>query len=174
MNKNSYRFLARFAFFMGVALSAVTELRALEDPFEGSWEVDLVKSKFASGAPVKSAISLYESLDGNRIRYTAQFVGVDGTVVTREFTAAFDGEDHAVSGDPEADAVALSRLEPRVIMGIYKKKGRVTYAFVRAVSADGKSMTARQMGTNSKGLPIYSEVLSYRLEKNPFPQKGKK
>ena len=57
--------------------------------------------------------------------------------------ATFDGEDHAVSGSPLMDTIALTRPASHVIAGTGKKAGTVTLTDTLTASPDGEVLTLR-------------------------------
>ena len=55
--------------------------------------------------------------------------------------APFDGKDHAVSGSPLMDTIALTRPGSHVIAGTGKKAGAVTLIDTLTASPDGDVLT---------------------------------
>jgi hypothetical protein len=65
----------------------------------------------------------------------------DGSEMTVGLHAAFDGEDHSVSGSPLMDTIACTRPAPLVIASTGKKAGAVTLTDTLTVSPDGEVLT---------------------------------
>ena len=74
------------------------------DAVVGSWKLDVAKSKFSGAAP-KSATRVYaETADGTSL--DQKLVGADGKEMSMHTSIKYDGKDHAVTGNPDADSVS--------------------------------------------------------------------
>jgi hypothetical protein len=129
------------------------------DPLVGTWELNVAKSKFNPGPPLKSSTRTFEAV-ANGIKYTGQSVRADDTTGASHYTAYFDGKDYPITGDSNADTVSLKRIDRFTTEGIFKKAGKITYRVKRVVSQDGKIWTHTSEGTNSQGKP-FSDVLVF-------------
>lgn len=67
------------------------------------------------------------------------------------FTAHYDGKEYPVSGNPDADTIAVKRTDKSSAKSILKKDGKATLTTTRHVSKDGKTLTMTTTGTNAKG-----------------------
>ena len=87
--------------------------------------------------------------------------GVSGTgeKVHWEYTAQYDGKDVKVTGNPDADMLAMTRTSARVTETVYKKAGKVTLTNRRTVSADGKTLTVTQTRTNAQGQKVNNTIV---------------
>jgi hypothetical protein len=71
-------------------------------------------------------------------------------------TAKYDGKDHPVTGNPNADTVTLGKPEGLKSETTFKKAGKVTAVNARTLSADGKTLTIESKGTDEKGRPTHN------------------
>lgn len=119
------------------------------DPQVGTWKLNLAKSKYNAGQPPKSSTVVVEAA-GQGIKVTADTVLANGTNRKISYTAPYDGKEHAVTGTPDYDMVAITR-SGNTIDGTRKKGGKVVQTFKTVVSADGKTRTTTTTGTNAAG-----------------------
>ena len=146
---------------VGVAvLYAGSSLVAQADPLIGSWKMDATKSKFDPGPATKSSTVVYAAA-GAGLKATIDGVTSTGDKTHWEYTAQYDGKDVAVtgSGNPDADMVAMTRASANVTQTVYKKGGKVTLTNKRTVSADGKTLTVTQTGTNAAGQKVNNTIV---------------
>ena len=124
------------------------------DPLLGTWKLNLAKSSYSPG-PTPRAVTLRYEAAG-----TGMKVSVDGETPTGRmqwgYTADLDGKENAVTGNPEADLVALKRIGPLTTEATTKKGGKVMTTNTRVVSADGKTLTITAKGINAEGKPVHN------------------
>ena len=142
-----------------VAFAGLELLAQGTDPLVGTWKLNVAKSKFNPGPPLKSSTRKFEAV-GDGLRFSGQNLNSDGTTLSVEFTAYFDGKEYPIKGDPNADTLSLRRIDRFNTEGTFKKAGKVTYRVKRVVSQDGKIWTLTAEGTNTQGKP-YSDVLVF-------------
>src|ERR1700681_3361868 len=85
----------------GLALAA--------DPVEGTWKLNVSKSKFSPGPAPKDETRVYEA-QGEGIKATVRTIDADGHTTTIHIAANYDGKDYPVTGASDHDAVALKRI----------------------------------------------------------------
>jgi hypothetical protein len=122
------------------------------DPMSGTWELDLAKSKISSPAP-KSQTRTYV-VAGDSVKLTSKGVSADGNPTAVQFDARFDGKDYPITGLPNADTIALKKIDDFRATATLKKNGKVAVTSTRTVSKDGKTMTIKSKGTDAKGEKI--------------------
>jgi hypothetical protein len=142
-----------------VAFAGLELLAQTTDPLVGTWELNVAKSKFNPGPPLKSSTRKFEAV-GDGLKFSGQNVNADGTTTVGQWTAYFDGKDYPSTGDPTADTMALKRIDRFNTEGIFKKASKITYRVKRVVSQNGKIWTHTSEGTNSQGKP-FSDVLVF-------------
>jgi len=128
------------------------------DNWVGSWTLNLAKSKFASGPAPKSQTLKWESTaDG--IKLTSDGVDADGKATHSEYVSKYDGKEVAWTGNPLADTAAPKRIDDNHYLNTWKLGGKVTVNAKVAVSADGKTLTVRQIGKSPDGKPVNSTAV---------------
>jgi hypothetical protein len=129
------------------------------DPLVGTWKLNVAKSRFNPGPPLKSGMKKFEAArDG--LKFSGQDLNADGTKLTVQWTAYFDGKDYPIKGDPNADTLSLKRIDRFKTESTFKKAGKVTYRVKRVVSQDGKAWQLSSEGKDSKG-KSFSDVLVF-------------
>jgi hypothetical protein len=114
---------------MIAALLLLAHLAAADaDPVLGTWELDVAKSTFDPGPPLKSQTRTYEQ--------TAKGV---------KFT---------LHGSPSVNSVSLKLVDRFTAIAVEKKDGKPMFNVRRVVSSDGQTMTVTSVGTNVKGVAI--------------------
>jgi hypothetical protein len=125
--------------------------RAQSVPVEvGTWTLNLGKSKFSPGPAPKASTVTY-SAAGQGLKAVIDGVGPDSSKVHWEYTANTDGKSYPVTGNPDADMVVVKRVDANTLENTYTLKGKQTVIVRRTVSADRKTLTVTQTGTNAQG-----------------------
>jgi len=119
----------------------------------GTWKLNVAKSKYSPGPAPASAIIKIEAA-GAGTKVTVDQVGADGTKQHWEFTANYDGKDVPITGNPNADTVARTRIDANTVQTVSKKGGKIVATQISTVSSDGKTRTVTTKGTNAEGKPI--------------------
>jgi len=65
----------------------------------------------------------------------------------------YDGADHRVTGNPDADTISIRRINDTKGESTFKKKGKVMTVNVRTLSPDAKTLTIDTTGTTGDGKP---------------------
>ena len=119
----------------------------------GTWKLNLAKSKYSPGPAPKSLTLKFESTaDG--IKLTSDGVNAEGNPTHAEYVSKFDGTDVPYSGNPEADTALAKKIDDNSYENVWKKDGKTTITANAVVSKDGKTMTIRLKGTDSKGRAV--------------------
>jgi hypothetical protein len=133
---------------LGLAL-ATTVLA--EDPFPGTWKLNVAKSQFnPPSSAVKSILVKIEAQE-NGLKFIFDVVDAAGKSTHYEEAPKFDGKDYAVKGDPETDTVALKRMGANGFEVLNKKGGKETNRVKVVFSKDGKSSTCTTITKDAKG-----------------------
>ena len=152
------RVLFLFAFLVLTAV-AVCPLLAEDNPFLGTWKLDVAKSKFDPGpAPKNQTRTIVQQ--GNGVKYSFEGVGADGKPFAFSFVTYYDGTEAAVTGTGTpggADAINLKRVNPHKIEGTLSKGGKEVGKVVAEVSKDGKVATVKGKGKTADGKEYSSE-----------------
>ena len=115
------------------------------DAVDGSWKLNVAMSKFSGTAPKSSTRVYTDSADGTTLEQKT--VGADGKEMSMQVTLKYDGKDHPITGNPDADSVAGKAIDAHTSHFTMKKGGKVVGTVHRVVSADGKTLTVTQSGT---------------------------
>lgn len=129
-------------------------------PWAGTWKLNVAKSKYSPGPAPKSSTIKMEATAGGGIKQTQEQVTATGETRHIEVSAMFDGKDAAVKGNPDADTQSFKKLDNRSYEVTAKKNGKVTTVSKVVISADGKTRTTTQTGTNPQGQKV-SNTLVY-------------
>lgn len=137
--------------FFGVAAVAA-------DAVDGTWKLNVAKSKFSGKAP-KSVTRVYaDSADGTTL--DQKTVGADGKEMAMHVTLKFDRKAHPVTGNPDADSVSGKEIDSHTSEFAVKKDGKVVGTVHRVLSADGKILTVNNKGTHADG-KAYDDTLVF-------------
>jgi len=128
-----------------------------EDANMGTWKLNEAKSKLAPGAPKNSTV-VYEAA-GDNVKITVEGTDSEGKPTHNEWTGKFDGKDYPVTGDPNSDARAYTKVDDHTLEFTVKKGDKVTTTGRVVVSADGKSRTVTTSGTDAKGKKVSSTAV---------------
>lgn len=134
-----------------LSLSAVRGVNAQADPALGTWKLNLTKSTYESSPPPKSETRTYEPSGTDGVKATFNRIDAAGKSVTITYVARYDGRDYAYSGSPDADTIALTRIDVRTIGTILKKNGRIVQDTKVITSPDGSMRTQTSTGVDARG-----------------------
>ena len=134
-----------------ISMMALTTVVIASDNNVGTWKLNLAKSKYSPGPAPKSQTLKIEAWGDDGVKYTADGVGADGKPTHAEFQAKYDGKDYPFKGNPDADMLSYKRIDTNTLEATTKLNGKRTIAAKAVVSADGKTRTVTQMGTNAQG-----------------------
>ena len=147
---------------VSVGLLALGSVAFAADASFGTWKLNVAKSTWSPGPASKSQIAKVEAWGEDGVKYSSDLVGADGKATRMEFQAKFDGKDVPFTGNPDADVIALERIDANTIKSVSKLKGKVTITVVGVVSSDGKTRTLTQTGKNAQGAKVKNVLLFER------------
>ena len=131
---------------------------AQSDSHIGKWRLNTAKSVYSPGPPPRDQVRTYTQ-QGNGLKAVIETVQPLGLKTTAEYAAQFDGKDYPLSGNADADTIALTRIDQWTFDATLKKGGKVMSTARNAVSKDGKTMMVVSKGVNAKGQPVSSTAL---------------
>jgi hypothetical protein len=136
---------------VGLALTPV--LAQAPNQLFGIWKLNPAKSKFSPGPPPKSMTITY-SPAGFGMKIVVDLVPAEGAAQHWEMRPMFDGAEHPVTGNPDADTISIKRISDTKGESTLKKKGgKPTTVNVRTLSPDAKTLTIETTGTTADGKP---------------------
>jgi hypothetical protein len=142
-------------FILALSLVATKTLSAQEDPFLGTWKLNVAKSQFTGSQPPKSETRT-EVAQGSGERVTYEGIAADGSPISWGYMSNLDGKDAPISGKRPngADTLAITRVDANTRTAVEKKAGKTLFTVRGEVSKDGKVLTQTTKGVNSDGVPI--------------------
>ena len=148
---------------LGLAMVALPQVGfAQSDPWLGTWQLNLAKSKYSPGPPPKSLAVNWQGEGQNR-KITVVGVDAQGNPIVIVMTEAVeDGKPDPVTGSPDYDAHAATRVDAHTRNASFMKAGKVVRTGILVVSQDGKSFTQTVTGTDANGRQINNIVVADR------------
>jgi hypothetical protein len=128
------------------------------DEHSGTWKMNPAKSNYNPG-PAPKSITVKIASDADNMKLTSDGIDATGKPTHVEYTAKFDGKDYPITGIPNADTVALERLDASTIRSTTKKGDQVVMTVTSVISKDGKTRTATFKGKNAEGLDVNNVVV---------------
>jgi hypothetical protein len=136
---------------MVISVLVFTAVVIAADNNVGTWQLNLAKSNYSPGPAPKSQTLKIEAWGDDGVKYAADGVGADGKPTHTEFQAKYDGKDYPFKGNPDADRLSYKRIDANTLEATTTLKGKNTTMVKVVVSADGKTRTVTQTGTNAQG-----------------------
>jgi hypothetical protein len=137
----------------------VTQGYGQEDPFNGSWRLNVDKSKMQQRTSSKSETVVYRVSDDTEI-YTSDAITGDGEHEVTQYNARYnDGKEYpstvtyygngTVRVQPQN--LMLRKINERTRERVYKRDGGIVTIMRRNMSADGKTITSSIMSVDADG-----------------------
>jgi len=143
-------------------IAATWSVRAADDPSNGTWKLNVEKSKFDAGTAPKSSTVTITVANGTET-YAGETTSADSKTTSMSFTAKLDGTDSPLTGNPMGDTIAIKHPSPRKFVATIKNGGKVTVTVHVVVAADGKTRTLTYSGKSPDGKDVHS-VLVYNKQ----------
>ena len=137
-----------------VAVVAAFAVPAYAQNPAGVWKMNPAKSKYSPGPAPKSVTITTTAVAGGGFRSVNETAPATGAPTKTDVTFKFDGRDNKITGNPNADTQAYTRVDDRHYTVVAKKAGKVTQTTKIEIAADGKSRTSTQTGTDAQGRTI--------------------
>ena len=135
-----------------VALVSGTSAQAPKG-LEGTWKLNVAKSKFSPGPAPKSMTVTYSAAGADGMKIVVDVTPAPGAAQHWEMTATYDGKESPVKGNPNAETISVKRINDLTTESTFKKGGKVTSVNHRDLSADGKTLTITSKGVTEEGKP---------------------
>ena len=134
-----------------VAIGSISIAAAAEpDPVVGTWKLNVLKSKFTAGAPLKSQTRIY-SQSGDNISLVMNSVGVDGKETMTTTTYQLGGLEFPIQGTADYDTLTGKQVDSHTAKFALKRSGKVVGRTTRVVSKDEHTLTVRTKLTGANG-----------------------
>lgn len=140
---------------------AAGQLRADDNPYLGTWNLNTAKSK-SDPAPLPKSLTRTVTTEGAMVKYSYAGVAADGSAIAYSFTVAYDGKDYPVTGSGMpggADSISIKRVGTHSATAILKKGGKEVGTSTSEVSKDGKVTTLKGKGKMPDGKAYSSETV---------------
>ena len=140
---------------------ALTAYAQASEPWLGTWKVNLAKSSYSPDPkPTVPGVVKIEKM-GDSYMTTIDLTDANGQKVHMETMWKFDGKDNPTKGAPAPNSTAAyKRVDDRTFETAGKVDGKATITTKVTVSADGKTMTATQTGTNLQGQKVNNLIVA--------------
>ena len=139
-------------------------------PFNGTWKLNLAKSKFdpASLTP-KAATTVKYTVTATEVSAVSDGVDSQGRKTHVEYTAKCDGTVAPWHGtidgkpNPDQDGISVKCLDANTLHIVNSLKGKPTTTLHNVVAADGQTRTVAVNGTNAQGVKV-NNTLAYEKQ----------
>jgi hypothetical protein len=132
---------------------------AADNPFLGTWKLNVAKSKGTPGTMSKEETVVFTS-EGTAVKRTVTGINADGEKIDASGTLPWDGKDHKVDGPMGPSMIAVKSVDANTVNVTVKVNGKLVSTGKVAVSKDGKTMTSAFKGEDPKGRK-YDNVAVY-------------
>ena len=143
-------------------VAAQRDAAVQSDPLLGTWRLDVSRSKYSPGPPLRSETRMY-TRDEAGVKGRIDRHYADGRHEVIDYRADLD-RDLPVSGTQAYDAIRFKRVDARTIEGVLSHAGRVFGTSRRTISEDGKTMTIsfrrEEPGDMINNLAVYDKVMT--------------
>ena len=130
-----------------------------KDPFVGTWNLNVAKSKYSPGPAPKSQTTTYEAA-GKGYKVTVKSVPASGPVQEWSYTTNRDGANAKITGNnPNADTIAVKQVNATTLEVVHTKGGKETTRQTNVISADGKTRTVTTTGVDGQGQKVNNVVV---------------
>src|SRR5262249_38440318 len=124
------------------------------DPFTGTWQLNVHKSKYPPGTCPRSMIIQMEPA-GNGVQYRSETTQADGRKTQAHYTADYSGTEAIVTAQAALMApVSLQRVDERTVVASYRRGMQTIATSRRAVSKNGRTMTITTVTTDKDGRSV--------------------
>jgi hypothetical protein len=138
---------------LGVAIVVAGGTAFAADNWVGTWKLNTERSQLSGG--IRAQTLKYEATPAG-IKLTSDGTDAQGKPMHGGYTSKFDGKDVPWTGNPMADTASPKRVDDNTYENVWKKGGKATVAAKVSVSADGKTLTVTQDGTDAQGAKVHS------------------
>lgn len=143
--------------FAGLALVGGALIAAGQDPFVGTWKLDLAKSTYSSNHPKPKELTLTMADQGANRVATFNGTAADGSPIQMELTMPIKGGTAGIKGappNPSVDTVTLQYVSPTAFDLVASKDGKQVATRHVKMARNHRTFTARYSGPGPKGETI--------------------
>jgi hypothetical protein len=132
-----------------VVLAAGSLLLAQDNPFVGTWKLNVSKSKYVPGPPPQSSTRTWDASG----MVMVSGVNAAGKSLSYGYTIKDDGKDYPTMGaiPNTADKIMSKKVDPNSYEATFTKAGKQVETTTFKVSNGGKTLTIHAKGTTDAG-----------------------
>ncbi len=142
---------------LAFALFGLASILIAAEPFEGTWKLNIDKSKYKTGTPPKEQTATIVEADGN-LDVTISGMAADDSAMMSHYTVPAQGGEGKIIQSPY-EAVSGKRIGPYEREVSYSKGGKVILTTHNKLSEDGKTLTVHVKGTSAQDKPVDAVVV---------------
>jgi hypothetical protein len=151
----------RAAVAAAVICSAVVQAQDHREPLEGTWLLDVAKSRFMPMPGPKGQMRTYALTDGVE-KMTSRGISGEGKSTVVHYQARYDGKDYDIIGSTGGNKISLKRLDRLTTQSTQKRGGKPVIVATRRVSSDEKTLTVETHGTLPDGRTLNATMVFQR------------
>jgi hypothetical protein len=132
-----------------VVLAAGSLLLAQDNPFVGTWKLNIAKSKYVPGPPPQSSTRTWDASG----MVMVSGVNAAGKSLSYGYTIKDDGKDYPTMGaiPNTADKIMSKKVDANSYEATFTKAGKQVETTTFKVSNGGKTLTIHAKGTTDAG-----------------------
>lgn len=149
---------------LALTLALVATTFAQQDPFSGTWKLNVAKSTMQPATASKSEILILK-VTGDEETVSTEAVTADGSREVMKYTARYDGKVYpgstTITGksvQAQKMNVVLRKIDAKTRERLSMDGGKVTMRARRALSEDGKILTSTILGIGADGKEVVREI----------------
>jgi hypothetical protein len=130
-------------------------LLAADDPFVGTWKLNVAKSKFTKGQDMKDTTTVI-AREGDTVAVSFHATDGTGTKFSGKYTVSSAGgtPTYTEGGPPYGLTEKIKRIDDRTVDMFMSKDGKEVLTERFTVSPNHKTMIGRVSGVDEKGTPF--------------------
>ena len=136
-----------------MVLAAGSASAQSSEPLNGTWKLDLAKSKYSPGPAPQSQTVVIEGTDATH-KITVDRTPATGAPQHWSVSGAYGKELPVVGNNPNADMYVLKRINATTMEAQYLKGGKPTLKQTAVVSADSTTLTVTASGIDVQGRTV--------------------
>jgi hypothetical protein len=132
-----------------VVLAAVSLLPAQDNPFVGTWKLNVAKSKYVPGPPPQSQTRTWDA--GGMVMVNG--VNAAGKSLSYGYTIKADGKEYPTMGNipNTADKITSKKVDSNTYEATFTKAGKQVESTTFKISNGGKTLTIHAKGATDAG-----------------------
>lgn len=148
--------------FCLAVLCLVGNLSGADDPFDGTWKLNIAKSESTPPQPKPQSGIITVRVEGNTHHVKTEDTTADGKTTQTSFSVKLDDTPAPVTGASEYDTISAHKTDERSLVAKVSKDGKEVAQERVSVSKDGKVLTNEisavdEKGTQYKWIGIYDK-----------------